>query len=61
MIIKNIDYCEVAKIIANKNIVALFQGQSEAGHRALGNRSILYDPRDPKGKDFVNKVKKYPV
>jgi len=58
MIIKNIDYCEVAKIIANKNIVALFQGQSEAGHRALGNRSILYDPRDPKGKDFVNKVKK---
>ena len=58
MIIKNIDYCEVAKIIANKNIIALFQGQSEAGHRALGNRSILYDPRDPKGKDFVNKVKK---
>lgn len=58
MIIKNIDYREAAKIIANKNIVALFQGQSEAGHRALGNRSFLYDPRDPNGKDFVNKVKK---
>lgn len=58
MINKNVVYHEVAEIIANKNIVALFQGQSEAGHRALGNRSILYDPRDPNGKDFVNKVKK---
>ena len=48
---------EVAKLISNKNIVALFQGRSEAGPRALGNRSILYDPRDENGKDVVNKVK----
>jgi carbamoyltransferase len=48
---------DVAKILANKNIIALFQGRSEAGHRALGNRSILYDPRDPNGKDHVNIVK----
>jgi carbamoyltransferase len=48
---------DVAELIANKNIVALFQGRSEAGHRALGNRSILYDPRDPNGKDHVNIVK----
>ena len=52
-----VSYSEVAEIIANKNIVALFQGRSEAGHRALGNRSILYDPRDPDGKDHVNIVK----
>jgi len=51
-------YKEIAKIIADKNIVALFQGQSEAGHRALGNRSILYDPRDPNGKNHVNVIKK---
>lgn len=57
LIIKDITYVDVAKIIADKNIVALFQGQSEAGHRALGNRSILYDPRDPNGKDYVNIVK----
>jgi carbamoyltransferase len=56
-IIKDITSIEIAKIIADKNIVALFQGQSEAGHRALGNRSILYDPRDPNGKDYVNVVK----
>jgi carbamoyltransferase len=48
---------EVAQLIADKNIVAIFQGRSEAGPRALGNRSIVYDARDPDGKDFVNKVK----
>jgi carbamoyltransferase len=54
---KNVTPLDVAKLIADKNIVALFQGRSEAGHRALGNRSILYDPRDPNGKDHVNIVK----
>jgi len=48
---------EVAQMIADGNIVAMFQGRSEAGPRALGNRSILYDPRDPNGKDHVNTVK----
>ena len=48
---------DVAELIANKNIVAMYQGCSEAGPRALGNRSILYDPRDPNGKDYVNTVK----
>tara|TARA_R110002126_G_scaffold82842_6_gene202776 strand:- start:5167 stop:6888 length:1722 start_codon:yes stop_codon:yes gene_type:complete len=47
----------IAKMISEKNIVAMFQGRSEAGPRALGNRSILYDPTDPKGKETVNKVK----
>ena len=36
----------------------MFQGKSEAGPRALGNRSILYDARDPDGKDHVNVVKR---
>lgn len=54
---KKVTAKEVAQLISDKNIVALFQGRSEAGPRALGNRSILYDPRDPNGKDAVNKVK----
>ena len=54
---KDVKAADVAKLIADKNIVALFQGRSEAGPRALGNRSILYDPTDPNGKDFVNAVK----
>jgi len=48
---------DIAKLISEKNIVAMYQGRSEAGPRALGNRSILYDPTDPNGKDTVNKVK----
>ena len=55
--ISDADASSVAKLISEKNIVAMFQGRSEAGPRALGNRSILYDPTDPNGKDFVNIVK----
>lgn len=54
---KDVTPADVAKLISEKNIVTLFQGRSEAGPRALGNRSILYDPTDPNGKDTVNKVK----
>lgn len=54
---KKVTSKDVAKLISDRNIVALFQGRSEAGPRALGNRSILYDPRDPNGKDVVNGVK----
>jgi carbamoyltransferase len=49
---------QVADIITNRNVVALFQDRSESGPRSLGNRSILYDPRDPNGKDIVNQFKK---
>ena len=48
---------EVAQLIKDRNIVTIFQGRSEGGPRALGNRSILYDPTDSDGKDFVNTVK----
>ena len=48
---------DVVDLITNRNIVTIFQGRSENGPRALGNRSILYDPTDPNGKDFVNEVK----
>tara|TARA_Y100000022_G_scaffold109447_1_gene94578 strand:- start:985 stop:2784 length:1800 start_codon:yes stop_codon:yes gene_type:complete len=51
------NYEDVVNLITDKNIVAMYQGRSEAGPRALGNRSILYDPRDPNGKDHVNNVK----
>ena len=53
-----VDSWSVAKLISEKNTVAIYQGRSEAGPRALGNRSILHDPRDPNGKDRVNRIKK---
>jgi carbamoyltransferase len=48
---------EVAELISNGNIVAIYQGRSESGPRALGNRSILFDPRVENGKEIVNRVK----
>lgn len=47
---------EVAKAIANGKIVGWFNGKSESGNRALGNRSILADPRNPNIKGIINKT-----
>ena len=54
---ENVTPDDVAELLVNQNIVAMFHGRAEGGPRALGNRSILFDPRSPGGKDFVNKVK----
>jgi len=43
--------------ILKDGIVAVATGRAEYGPRALGNRSILADPRDPNIKDKVNKIK----
>lgn len=48
-----------AQIIAKGKIIGWFQGRSEFGPRALGNRSILADPRDNKMKDKVNRSIKF--
>ena len=45
------------EIIDNEQIVAIFQNESEWGPRALGNRSILFDPRHHNAKNIVNGVK----
>ena len=43
--------------ILKDGIVAVATGKAEYGPRALGNRSILADPRDPSIKDKVNLIK----
>ncbi len=43
-----------AKLVAQGNIVGWFQGAMEWGPRALGNRSILADPRRSDMKDILN-------
>jgi carbamoyltransferase len=43
--------------ILKDGIVAVASGKAEYGPRALGNRSILADPRDPNIKDKVNRIK----
>jgi len=47
----------ITELIRNK-IAAVATGRAEYGPRALGNRSILADPRDPTIKDKVNLIKK---
>ena len=56
--IQKVSYEDIVNLIVQKNIVALFQGKSEAGQRSLGNRSLLFDPRVMNGKDIVNQIKK---
>ena len=45
-------------LIDQEQIVAIFQNHSEWGPRALGNRSIMFDPRHPNAKQIVTDVKK---
>ncbi|MGH9743867.1 MAG: carbamoyltransferase family protein [Candidatus Acidiferrum sp.] len=44
-----------AAIIADGKILGWFQGRAEWGPRALGNRSIVADPRRPEMKEILNK------
>ena len=50
---------EAAKLLAEGHVFGWFQGRSEFGPRALGNRSILGDPRRAEMKDILNKRVKF--
>jgi carbamoyltransferase len=52
-------YEEMAEAIANGKITSWWQGRSEFGPRALGNRSILADPRKKEMKDILNSRVKF--
>jgi carbamoyltransferase len=47
-------YAEAAKLLSEGLVLGWFQGRSEFGPRALGNRSILADPRTSEMKDKLN-------
>ena len=48
-----------AQLISAGNVIGWFQGKMEFGPRALGNRSILADPRNPNMKSIINmKIKR---
>src|SRR5439155_10887921 len=51
----NDEICRVtARLIADGNVVGWYQGRMEWGARALGNRSILADPRRADMRDLIN-------
>jgi carbamoyltransferase len=50
------DYTRLAKMISDGKIIAWFMGKSEYGPRALGNRSIIADPRNFHNRELINFV-----
>lgn len=52
-------YSSVAKVLDDSKVVGWFQGRMEFGPRALGGRSIIGDPRDPKMQEVMNLKIKY--
>mgnify|MGYP003124737654 FL=1 len=45
---------EAIEKILDQQVVAIFQGHSEWGARALGNRSMLFDPRNKDAQKIIN-------
>jgi carbamoyltransferase len=52
------DVKQVAKLLHHDKSVAIYNGKSEVGQRALGNRSILFNALNPDAKEIVNRIKK---
>ncbi len=50
---------DAARLIAESNVIGWFYGGAEYGPRALGNRSILCDARNPDMRDIANKKVKH--
>jgi carbamoyltransferase len=45
---------DTARLLADQKVIGWFQDRSEFGPRALGNRSLIADPRKPEMKDILN-------
>jgi carbamoyltransferase len=51
---QDLDLNVVSQLLKNKKIIGLYQGRSEHGARALGNRSIICDCTHPETYDILN-------
>ena len=56
---KRVDDEDVVDLLIEKNVISIFGGGSESGRRALGNRSIIADPRHADMKTIVNERVKH--
>jgi len=52
-------YRRVAALLCDNKVVGWFQGRMEFGPRALGNRSILANPMNPRMKEIINSKIKF--
>ena len=55
---RELDINAAVKALQNGEVIAIANGRAEFGPRALGNRSLLCDPRGPNAKDRMNAIKK---
>ena len=58
-VIRDFSISDCVDLLISNEIVSLFQGRSESGRRALGNRSIIANPIDIKMKEMINKKVKH--
>lgn len=56
-LIENTEPCDIANLLLDNNIICVFNGRAEAGSRALGNRSLIFNPKISSNKDMVNEIK----
>tara|TARA_R100001443_G_scaffold18578_2_gene29557 strand:+ start:6526 stop:8112 length:1587 start_codon:yes stop_codon:yes gene_type:complete len=56
--IKKVDDNFIVDLLLNKEVIALFSGQSEQGQRGLGHRSLLIDANLDDAKERMSKIKK---
>jgi carbamoyltransferase len=54
----DVSILDIAKLLDSGKSIGVYNGLAEAGPRSLGNRSILFDPRNKDAKDKVNAIKK---
>ena len=54
----DISYKDISLMLESNKSVAIYYKLSEAGPRALGHRSILFDARNKNAKDLVNSIKR---
>ncbi len=57
--IKKADEVDIINLLDKQNIISVYGKGSESGRRALGNRSILADPRSDKMKGLINEKVKH--
>lgn len=54
---KKVNKDHLVKLLLDDNIIAIYQNKGEGGPRALGNRSLIMDPRITGGNDIMNMLK----
>jgi carbamoyltransferase len=59
LVTENVDISNITNLLMSSKIISLFNEGSESGKRALGNRSIIADPRFAYTKDLINEKVKH--